>query len=193
MEKSEKYSVYQIIFLILHFILHRIFHYLVVFVRMTVYWIVKLIYKIFRLREIDVARQKNILEGLDTSVNIKHEFTFPKSEKFITTWIYIRDLVFTLDLEEDEKSELFDFLLILVAEAERGAFNLTKDYLSTKDLKEPGFEDMCIQGIFSTKSDIDVRDRFENPMKENEGMRLRNKRKREESKNWTESKGRGIY
>lgn len=193
MEKSEKYSVYQIIFLILRFILHRIFHYLVVFVRMTVYWIVKLIYKIFRLREIDVARQKNILEGLDTSVNIKHEFTFPKSEKFITTWIYIRDLVFTLDLEEDEKSELFDFLLILVAEAERGAFNLTKDYLSTKDLKEPGFEDMCIQGIFSTKSDIDVRDRFENPMKENEGMRLRNKRKREETQNWTESKGRGIY
>ena len=61
MEKSEKYSVYQIIFLILRFILHRIFHYLVVFVRMTVYWIVKLIYKIFRLIEIDVARQKNIL------------------------------------------------------------------------------------------------------------------------------------
>ena len=181
MEKSEKYSVYQIIFLILRFILHRIFHYLVVFVRMTVYWIVKLIYKIFRLREIDVARQKNILEGLDTSVNIKHEFTFPKSEKFITTWIYIRDLVFTLDLEEDEKSELFDFLLVLVAEAERGAFNLTKDYLATKDLKEPGFEDMCIQGIFSTKSDIDVRDRFENPMREREGMKLRNKRKREES------------
>ena len=40
---------------------------------------------------------------------------------------------------------------------------------------------MCIQGIFSTKSDIDVRDRFENPMREREGMKLRNKRKREES------------
>ena len=91
MEKSEKYSVYQIIFLILRFILHRIFHYLVVFVRMTVYWIVKLIYKIFRLREIDVARQKNILEGLDTSVNIKHEFTFPKVKNLL-------QLGFTLEI-----------------------------------------------------------------------------------------------
>lgn len=183
-------SIYEIIGLALKWLISRILHLIWVFIRMSIYWIVKLIYKIFKLQQIDVERQRNILEHLDTSVNIKHEFTFPKSEEFILNWIYIKDLVFALDLDQDEQKELFDFLIVLVAEAERGAFNTTLDYMRTKDLKEPSFEDLCIQGIFATNTNIEPRARFENPFDERLGMKLRNKRERAKNDQVDESKAR---
>lgn len=183
-------NIYELIGLTVKWLLGRIFHLIWVFIRVSIYWIVRLLYKIFKLQQIDVERQRNKLESLDNSLNIKHEFTFPKSEKFILSWIYIKDLVFDLELDRDEKDELFDSLIVLVAEAERGAFNTTLDYIKTKDLKEPSFEDLCIQGIFKTDTNIEPRAKFENPFDERLSDVLRNKRHKAKDDKIDEAKAR---
>ena len=68
---------------------------------MTVYYLVKLIYKVFKLREIDIARQREQLIDNDANLEgFKHEFVFQKSDKFIENWIYYKELVEDLDLED---------------------------------------------------------------------------------------------
>ncbi|MBU5337508.1 hypothetical protein [Intestinibacter bartlettii] len=192
-EEKDRINIYQLIWNCLKWLLERVIHYAIVFIRMTIYYIVKLIYKIFRLREIDVERQRSVFEDMDDTVTYKHEFVFKKSEKFIDSWFYIQDLVHTLGLTDDQEKELYDFIIQLVAEAERGAFNTTYEYLRTKDLKEPSFQDLCIQGIFNTSSDIDPRDRFENPRRQQEGIRLHYKREKEKNDKVDEAKARGIF
>ena len=128
-EEKARINIYQLIWNCLKWILERVIHLTIVFVRMTVYWIVKLLYKIFRLREIDVERQRSVFENMDDTVTYKHEFVFQKSDKFIDAWFYIQDLVHTLDLTDDQERELYDFIIQLVSEAERGAFNITTEYL----------------------------------------------------------------
>ena len=191
--EEEKRTIYNVLSDLIGTILRASLHYSIVFIRMTIYYIVKLIYKIFRLREIDVERQRSVFEDMDDTVTYKHEFVFKKSEKFIDSWFYIQDLVHTLELTDDQEKELYDFIIQLVAEAERGAFNTTYEYLRTKDLKEPSFQDLCIQGIFNTSSDIDPRDRFENPRRQQEGIRLHYKREKEKNDKVDEAKARGIF
>jgi len=191
--EEEKRTIYNVLSDLIGTILRASLHYSIVFIRMTIYYIVKLIYKIFRLREIDVERQRSVFEDMDDTVTYKHEFVFKKSEKFIDSWFYIQDLVHTLELTDDQEKELYDFIIQLVAEAERGAFNTTYEYLRTKDLKEPSFQDLCIQGIFNTNSDIDPRDRFENPRRQQEGIRLHYKREKEKNDKVDEAKARGIF
>lgn len=163
------------------------------FIRLSVYWIVKLIYKIFNLKEIDIQRQRNIYEHLDDNVTYKHEFCFPKSEEFLTSWIFIQDLIGSWELDEDDEREFYDFMLTLIAEAERNAFNVTYEYLQTKDMKEPSFQDMAIQEIFKSNSDIEPRAKVENPLRQKEGIRLHYKREKAKNDTVNEAKARGIF
>ena len=78
--KEKNYTVYQILLLIIRKVLKTALHLGWVFVRMTIYWIVKLIYWIFKLTEIDVARQRAKFNKQDALTTIKHEFVFDKSE-----------------------------------------------------------------------------------------------------------------
>ena len=117
-EEKARINIYQLIWNCLKWILERVIHLTIVFVRMTVYWIVKLLYKIFRLREIDVERQRSVFENMDDTVTYKHEFVFQKSDKFIDAWFYIQDLVHTLDLTDDQERELYDFIIQLVSKGE---------------------------------------------------------------------------
>lgn len=190
---EDRVNVYQLLWHCLKWLIRRIFDIIVLFIRLTIYWIVKLIYKIFNLREIDIQRQRNIYEHLDDNVTYKHEFCFPKSESFLESWIFIQDLINSWDLDEDDEREFYDFILTLIAESERNAFNITTEYLRTKDLREPSFQDLCVQGIFNTNSDIEVRAKVENPLRQKEGIRLHYKREREKNNTVDEAKAKGIY
>lgn len=68
-------------------------------------------------------------------------------------------------------------MLQLIAESERQAFNTTYDYLRTKDMREPSFQDMIIQGIFQNSSNVEAREKLDNPYRENLSDSLRHKRK----------------
>ena len=190
---EDRVNVYQLLWHCLKWLIRRIFDIIVLFIRLTVYWIVKLIYKIFNLREIDIQRQRNIYEHLDDNVTYKHEFCFPKSESFLESWIFIQDLINSWDLDKDDEREFYDFILTLIAEAERNTFNVTTEYLKTKDLKEPTWQDLCIQGIFNTSSDIEPREKVTNPLRQKEGIRLHYKREREKNDKVNEAKAKGIY
>lgn len=190
---EDRVNVYQLLWHCLKWLIRRIFDIIVLFIRLTIYWIVKLIYKIFNLREIDIQRQRNIYEHLDDNVTYKHEFCFPKSESFLESWIFIQDLINSWDLDEDDEREFYDFILTLIAESERNAFNITTEYLRTKDLREPSFQDLCVQGIFNTNSDVEVRAKVENPLRQKEGIRLHYKREREKNDKVNESKAKGIF
>lgn len=190
---TEDRNIYDYILLALKWLIRRILELIWLFIRMTIYYLVKLLYKIFNLRQIDIDRQRNIYEHLDDNVTYKHEFVFPKSEEFILAWYYVQDLISSLELSEDDQRELYDFLLTMIAESERNAFNITYEYLRTKDMKEPSFQDMAIQEIFKTNSDIEPRAKFENPMRKSEGITLHYKRKKAANDAVTEAEGKGIY
>ena len=175
---DENRTIYNVLYDLMSAILRASLHYSIVFIRMAVYYLVKLIYKVFKLREIDIARQREQL--IDTDANLegfKHEFVFQKSDKFIENWIYYKELVEDLDLEEEEKAELIQYVLQLISESERQAFNTTYDYLRTKDMKEPSFQDMIIQRIFQNSSNVEAREKLDNPYMENLSDSLRHKRK----------------
>lgn len=190
---SEDRNIYELLWKALKWLLERIFNILVLFIRLTIYWIVKLIYKIFNLREIDIQRQRNIYENLDDNVTYKHEFCFPKSEEFLTSWIFIQDVISSWELDKDDEREFYDFILSLIAESERNAFNVTYEYLRTKDMKEPSFQDMAIQEIFKSNSDVEPRAKVENPLRQKEGIKLHYKREREKNNKVDEAKARGIF
>lgn len=56
--EEEKRTIYNVLSDLIGAILRASLHYSIVFIRMTVYYLVKLIYKVFKLREIDIAREK---------------------------------------------------------------------------------------------------------------------------------------
>lgn len=176
--EEEKRTIYNVLSDLIGAILRASLHYSIVFIRMTVYYLVKLIYKVFKLREIDIAREREILIDNDANLEgFKHEFVFEKSERFIENWIYYKELVADLELEEEEKAELIQYVLNLIAEAERQAFNTTYDYLKTKEMREPSFQDMIIQGIFQNSSNVEAREKLDNPYMESQLDSLRHKRK----------------
>lgn len=163
---------------LIQFIIEKLLHYGIVFIRMTVYYIVKLIYYIFNLKEIDLARERGkLIDNNENLESFKHEFVFDKSDLFIENWSYYRELVAELDIPEENKAELIQYVLQLVAEAERQAFNTTYNYLRTKDMREPSFQDMIIQGIFQNNSNVEPREKLDNPYYENLATELRHKRK----------------
>lgn len=192
-EEKTRINIYQLIWNCLKWILERVIHLTIVFVRMTVYWIVKLLYKIFRLREIDIERERARFSKQEALTSVKHEFTFDRSEEFITEWIYLKEFVFSLDLEEDEKEELFDYILRIIASSEREAFNTTYNYMITKNMREPSFEDMIIQNIFKTDANIEPRAKVENPYYTDKVSQLRNERNRRKNDAVDEAKARGIF
>lgn len=176
--EEEKRTIYDVLYRLIGAILRASLHYSIVFIRMTVYYLVKLIYKVFKLQEIDLAKQRELLYDNDENITgFKHEFVFEKSEKFIENWIYYKELVQDLDLEEEEKAELIQYVLQLIAESERQAFNTTFEYLRTKDMQEPSFQDMIIRGIFQNSSNVEARERLDNPYMESQLESLRHKRK----------------
>ncbi len=187
-------SVYYFIGLIIKKILNIAIHLSIVFVRMTFYWIARLLYKIFRLSEIDIARQRKNFNKQEALTNVRHEFVFDRSDNFIREWNYFTELVRYLNIEEDEKEEIVENVLSLMAETERQAFNTTYDYMITKDLREPSFEDMIIQGIFRKDSDIEPRKKIYNPYKKTHLDELRHERfVNQQSEDYDEGKARGIY
>lgn len=190
---EDRVNVYQLLWHCLKWLLERVIHLAIVFVRMTVYWIVRLIYKIFRLREIDIERERARFSKQEALTSVRHEFAFDRSENFLTEWIYLKEFVFNLELEEDEKEELFDYILRIIAESEREAFNTTYNYMITKDLKEPSFEDMVIQGIFKTDTNIEPRAKIDNPYYKSNVSQLRSKRNQKKYNDWSEKDARGIY
>lgn len=190
---EDKVNVYQLLWHCLKWLIRRIFDIIVLFIRLTIYWIVKLIYKIFNLKEIDIQRERARFSKQEALTSVKHEFTFDRSEEFITEWIYLKEFVFSLDLEEDEKEELFDYILRIIASSEREAFNTTYNYMITKDLKEPSFEDMVIQGIFKTDTNIEPRAKIDNPYYTDKVSQLRNERNRRKNDAVDEAKAKGIY
>lgn len=192
-EEKTRINIYQLIWNCLKWLLERVIHLTIVFVRMTIYWIVKLLYKIFRLREIDIERERARFSKQEALTSVKHEFTFDRSEEFITEWIYLKEFVFSLDLEEDEKEELFDYILRIIAQSEREAFNTTYNYMITKNMREPSFEDMIIQNIFKTDANIEPRARVENPYYTDKVSQLRNERNRRKNDAVDEAKARGIF
>lgn len=190
---EDRVNVYQLLWYCLKWLLERVIHLAIVFVRMTVYWIVRLLYKIFRLREIDIERERARFSKQEALTSVRHEFAFDRSENFLTEWIYLKEFVFNLELEEDEKEELFDYILRIIAESEREAFNTTYNYMITKDLKEPSFEDMVIQGIFKTDTNIEPRAKIDNPYYTDKVTQLRNERNRRKNAAVDEAKAKGIY
>ena len=190
---ENRVNVYQLLWHCLKWLLERVIHLAIVFVRMTVYWIVRLLYKIFRLREIDIERERARFSKQEALTSVRHEFAFDRSENFLTEWIYLKEFVFNLELEEDEKEELFDYILRIIAESEREAFNTTYNYMITKDLKEPSFEDMVIQGIFKTDTNIEPRAKIDNPYYTDKVTQLRNERNRRKNAAVDEAKAKGIY
>lgn len=192
-EEKTRINIYQLIWNCLKWLLERVIHLTIVFVRMTIYWIVKLLYKIFRLREIDIERERARFSKQEALTSVKHEFTFDRSEEFITEWIYLKEFVFSLDLEEDEKEELFDYILRIIASSEREAFNTTYNYMITKNMREPSFEDMVIQGIFKTDANIEPRAKVDNPYYTDKVTQLRNERNRRKNAAVDEAKAKGIY
>lgn len=192
-EEKTRINIYQLIWNCLKWLLERVIHLTIVFVRMTVYWIVKLLYKIFRLREIDIERERARFSKQEALTSVKHEFTFDRSEEFITEWIYLKEFVFSLDLEEDEKEELFDYILRIIAQSEREAFNTTYNYMITKNMREPSFEDMIIQNIFKTDANIEPRAKVDNPYYTDKVSQLRNERNRRKNDAVDEAKARGIF
>lgn len=192
-EEKARINIYQLLWNCLKWLLERVIHLTIVFVRMTIYWIVKLLYKIFRLREIDIERERARFSKQEALTSVKHEFTFDRSEEFITEWIYLKEFVFSLDLEEDEKEELFDYILRIIASSEREAFNTTYNYMITKNMREPSFEDMVIQGIFKTDANIEPRAKVDNPYYTDKVTQLRNERNRRKNAAVDEAKAKGIY
>lgn len=192
-EEKTRINIYQLIWNCLKWLLERVIHLTIVFVRMTIYWIVKLLYKIFRLREIDIERERARFSKQEALTSVKHEFTFDRSEEFITEWIYLKEFVFSLDLEEDEKEELFDYILRIIAQSEREAFNTTYNYMITKNMREPSFEDMIIQNIFKTDANIEPRAKVDNPYYTDKVSQLRNERNRRKNDAVDEAKARGIF
>lgn len=192
-EEKTRINIYQLIWNCLKWLLERVIHLAIVFVRMTIYWIVKLLYKIFRLREIDIERERARFSKQEALTSVKHEFTFDRSEEFITEWIYLKEFVFSLDLEEDEKEELFDYILRIIAQSEREAFNTTYNYMVTKNMREPSFEDMIIQNIFKTDANIEPRAKVDNPYYTDKVTQLRNERNRRKNDAVDETKARGIF
>lgn len=192
-EEKVRINIYQLIWNCLKWLLERVIHLTIVFVRMTIYWIVKLLYKIFRLREIDIERERARFSKQEALTSVKHEFTFDRSEEFITEWIYLKEFVFSLDLEEDEKEELFDYILRIIAQSEREAFNTTYNYMITKNMREPSFEDMIIQNIFKTDANIEPRAKVDNPYYTDKVSQLRNERNRRKNDAVDEAKARGIF
>lgn len=192
-EEKTRINIYQLIWNCLKWLLERVIHLTIVFVRMTIYWIVKLLYKIFRLREIDIERERARFSKQEALTSVKHEFTFDRSEEFITEWIYLKEFVFSLDLEEDEKEELFDYILRIIAQSEREAFNTTYNYMITKNIREPSFEDMIIQNIFKTDANIEPRAKVDNPYYTDKVSQLRNERNRRKNDAVDEAKARGIF
>lgn len=190
---EEKNSIYYYIWIAFRKVLQVALHLSWVFIRMTIYWITRLLYKIFRLSEIDLARQRKNFNKQEALTTIKHEFVFDKSDKFISQWIDFKELIRFLDLEEEEKEELVETVLALMAETERQAFNTTYNYMITKDLREPSFEDMVIQGIFKTNTNIDPRDRVENPYSKSRLQDLQHERFIKQNANYDEAKARGLY
>lgn len=190
---EDRVNVYQLLWHCLKWLIRRIFDIIVLFIRLTIYWIVKLIYKIFNLKEIDIQRERARFSKQEALTSVKHEFTFDRSEEFITEWIYLKEFVFSLGLEEDEKEELFDYILRIIASSEREAFNTTYNYMITKDLKEPSFEDMVIQGIFKTDTNIEPRAKIDNPYYTDKVSQLRNERNRRKNDAVDEAKAKGIY
>ena len=63
----------------------------------------------------------------------------------------------------------------------------------TKDLKEPSFEDMVIQGIFKTNTNIEPRAKIDNPYYKSNVSQLRSKRNQKKYNDWSEKDARGIY
>lgn len=194
MEEERKGSIYYYLWLILKKIFQVALHLSWIFIRMTIYWIARLLYKVFRLSEIDIARQRKNFNKQEALTTIKHEFVFDRSDAFLSEWNSFKELVRYLDLEEEEKEELVETVLALMAETERQAFNTTYNYMITKDLREPSFEDMVIQGIFKTKSDIEPRKKIYNPYKKTHLDELRHERfVNQQSEDYDEGKARGIY
>lgn len=177
MEQETRRTIYQVLSDLVGAILRVFLHYSIVFIRMTIYYLVKLIYKVFKLKEIDIAIERAKLNDQEGLTTFKHEFVFDKSEEFITNWIYCKELIFELDLEDEEKEELIQYILKLIAESERQAFNTTYNYMLTKDFREPSFEDMIIQGIFKNNSNIEPRCKLDNPYKDELVDKLRHNRK----------------
>lgn len=186
MENQAKQSitVSQLVYLILKKIFLTILRMIWIFIRMTMYYAVKLLDKIFDFNEIEISRERANFNNQEALTTIKHEFIFDKSDKFLDKWMYFRDLMYDLELSEDEKAELVDYVLGMIAEAERQAFNTTYNYMMSKNLKEPSFEDMVIQGIFKSNKEFCVRDRVENPFKKQKSTELFLKRRKKKEQNW---------
>ena len=60
-------------------------------------------------------------------------------------------------------------------------------------MKEPSFQDMAIQEIFKSNSDIEPRAKVENPLRQKEGIRLHYKREKAKNDTVNEAKARGIF
>lgn len=187
-EMEERNSIYYYIWLAFRKIFQVALHLSWVFIRMTIYWIARLLYKVFRLSEIDIARQRRKFNKQEALTNIRHEFVFDRSDAFLSEWNSFKELVRYLDLEEEEKEELVETVLALMAETERQAFNTTYNYMITKELREPSFEDMVIQGIFKTKSDIEPRKRVENPYSRTHLQKLQHDRFVKQNSDYHESR-----
>ncbi len=185
MEKQvQKITIYRFIYLIIKKLFLVGNKMLWIFIRMTIYYFVKFLNKIFKLKEIDISRERANFNKQEALTTIKHEFIFDKSEEFIYQWIYFKELISDLELDDDEKEELIDRMLAMLAEAEREAFNTTYNYMINKNLKEPSFEDMIIQGIFKENKEIEPRAKLDNPYTKKRSTELMLKRRKKKEKEW---------
>lgn len=185
-------QIYNIIWRITKWTVKKIVEVLVFFTRMTVYYLVKALYKIFNLREIDILKFRNVFEDQDENLKFKHSFSVHRSEDFIMAWYYIKDIIYDLDVDDDVKTELFDFMELLVCEAERGLFDTIYYYILDRGVEKATWQDMCLQEIFSNNKDITPREEFSNPMRQRKGLELYYNRQREKNNQVDDAKARGI-
>lgn len=133
------------------------------FVRMTIYWIARLLYRIFRLEEIDIARTRGKKEQCGLTDFKGHTFTFKRSNEFVYNYDYYLKLLRTLDIDKEDKEDLVNYALRLVREAERGAFDTIYQYV-IKNKEKASFDDFIISMIFSgNNKEVDVFEKTENP------------------------------
>lgn len=137
------------------------------FIRMTVYWIARLLYRVFNLAEIDVVRTRKKHEGNFGLTDFKgHTFTFKRSNEFVYNYHDYLELIRTLDIDEGDKEDLINYTLTLVAEAERSAFDTIYQYVLSKG-ESATFDDFILNMIFSgNNKEVEVREKTKNPYTE---------------------------
>ena len=113
-KKVEEITVYTVLSVIIGKIFKFVLHMSWVFIRMTVYWIVRLLYKILSLEEIDEERgihrvYKTNTEVVEVIDELNHTFNFQRSPEFKDLFDDYKDKLKTIRILWDHDKDNLKF------------------------------------------------------------------------------------